>query len=90
MLEETQRGAERPAEVSLASPSLTSSAVGLQTHRAVITQAEERECRRLDGAGVGGCGQVWRPGCCCLWLQVVRLDEQVAAGSECRQTTRGG
>jgi molecular chaperone HtpG len=53
MLEETQKAVERPAEVSPASPSLTSSAVGLQTHRAVITQGRGKRVSRA-GWGWGG------------------------------------
>lgn len=88
MLEETQKRSGRPCRSVLASPSLTSSVVGLQTHRAVITQAEERECRRLDGAG-GGMRAGLEAWLLLLVVTVVRLDEQVAAGSECRQTAQG-
>ena len=56
MLEETQKAVERPAEVSPASPSLTSSAVGLQTHRAVITQGRGM---RVSRAGWGWGGGMW-------------------------------
>lgn len=60
-MEKHKEEPERPAEVSLASPS-TSSAVGLQTHRAVITQAEERESvAGWMGLGWGDAGRsgVW-------------------------------